>query len=341
MSDFFKRSNINGMNHRSFEFTDFEFRDDGVKGYTFDGVASVVDTPYEVRDQWGTFTETIGAGAFNKTLRDGKADVALFVNHDTRALPLATRLDGSLRLSADPHLRVTATLNPARPSVQEVRHAVGDGQARQMSIGFSVPQKRDQWNDTFTERHISEVNLAEASIVWRGASPTTTGAMRSDNDLLRSFTDASLTKDEFRRITSIMQHRFADLFNNMIEDRLRDELAEYLGLEGMEDADVYVMDHTDNVVIYCCMGTGDDDLYQLAYSADADGNITLSTDPPIVVQPVTSYVPEPVETVEDSAVPNMASMDAGDTATRFADRDRADLLRVAMLENDKPNILLV
>jgi hypothetical protein len=109
----------------------------------------------------------------------------------------------------------------------------------------------------------------------------------------------------------------------------------------MEDADVYVMDHTDNVVIYCCMGTGDDDLYQLAYSADADGNITLSTDPPFVVQPVTSYVPEPVETMETSTVPNMASMDAGDTATRFADRDRADFLRVAMLENDKPNILLV
>jgi len=156
---------VRGVQHRSFEFRDFEFRDEGNKGFTFDGVASVVNTPYEVRDQWGSFTETIAEGAFNKTLKDSKADVALFVNHDTRALPLATRLDGSLRLAADPHLRVTATLNPARPSVQEVRHAVNDGQARQMSIGFSVPEKRDDWSKDFSTRLIREVNLAETSIV--------------------------------------------------------------------------------------------------------------------------------------------------------------------------------
>jgi HK97 family phage prohead protease len=324
---------VRGVQHRSFEFRDFEFRDEGNKGFTFDGVASVVDTPYEVRDQWGSFTETIAAGAFNKTLKDSKADVALFVNHDTRALPLATRLDGSLRLAADPHLRVTATLNPARPSVQEVRHAVNDGQARQMSIGFSVPEKRDEWSGDFSTRVIREVNLAETSIVWRGASPTTSGSMRSYNELLRSLNDASLTRDEYRRIAAHMQHRFADLFDNMIEDRLRDELAELLGLEGMsmdgEGPSVCVVDHTDNVVIYCCYGTGDDDMYQLSYEADADGNITLSSDAPIVVQPVTSYVPEPPET--------------GDMAMRsdHTERDRDSFARLDLLIADKPRLLLV
>ena len=78
---------------RNFTFTECEFRaDSGGDGLIFEGVASVVDTPYTVRDMFGEFTETIRAGAFNKTLKDGKADVALFVNHDTRALPLATRL---------------------------------------------------------------------------------------------------------------------------------------------------------------------------------------------------------------------------------------------------------
>ena len=199
-----------GHSIRSFDFTACEFRDDGPNGFvTFEGIASVVDTPYQVRDQWGTFTETIRAGAFNKTHKDGKADVALFVNHDTRALPLATRLDGSMVLGVNPHLTVRATLNPARPSVMEVRHAVADGQARQMSIGFSVPKARDSWNDTMTERHIAEVALSEASIVWRGASPTTSGAIRSLDDLLADLTDVDMTDDEVRRAIVALQARIA------------------------------------------------------------------------------------------------------------------------------------
>ena len=193
---------------RSFDFTECEFRDDGPNGaVTFEGIASVVDTPYQVRDQWGTFTETIRAGAFNKTLKDGKADVALFVNHDTRALPLATRLDGSLVLGANPHLTVRATLNPARPSVQEVRHAVQDGQARQMSIGFNVPKARDQWSEDMSERIISEVALVEASIVWRGASPTTSGAMRAFDELFASLTDVDMDEDELRRAIAALEAR--------------------------------------------------------------------------------------------------------------------------------------
>ena len=316
---------VRGVQHRSFEFRDFEFRDEGNKGFTFDGVASVVNTPYEVRDQWGSFTETIAEGAFNKTLKDSKADVALFVNHDTRALPLATRLDGSLRLAADPHLRVTATLNPARPSVQEVRHAVNDGQARQMSIGFSVPEKRDEWSSDFSTRTIREVNLAETSIVWRGASPTTSGSMRSYTELLRSLNDASLTRDEYRRIAAHMQHRFADLFDNAIEACLRDELTELLGLE-RTDSSVYVVDHTDTVVVYSQVD--DDAMYQRSYETGADGNITLSRDAPIVVQPVTSYVAE---------LPPTGAM----TPTDHTQRDRESFSRLDLLIADKPRLLLV
>ena len=197
-----------GRQVRDFEFRDFEFRDDTeTGGFTFEGVASVVDTAYTVRDMFGEFTETIKRGAFNKTLRDGKADVALFVNHDTRALPLATRLDGSLTLSADPDLRVTAKLNPARPSVQETRHAVVDGQARQMSIGFTVPQARDKWNDDMSERVISEVNLIETSIVWRGASPTTSAAMRSYDEFMESLTDIDMTDEQLQRAIAALSER--------------------------------------------------------------------------------------------------------------------------------------
>jgi HK97 family phage prohead protease len=198
-TDVEQRAADRGALTRVFNMTTFEFRGEDGGKVTFEGVASVVDTPYQVRDQWGTFTETIRSGAFNKTLRDGKADVALFINHDTRALPLATRLDGSLKLAADPHLRVLAELNPARPSVQEARHAVADGQARQMSIGFSVPEARDHWNDDYTVREISEVNLGETSIVWRGASPTTTGAIRSLDEFLESLTEIEMDEADLHR----------------------------------------------------------------------------------------------------------------------------------------------
>jgi hypothetical protein len=156
--------------------------------------------------------------------------------------------------------------------------------------------------------------------------------MRSYTELLRSLSDASLTRDEYRRIATHMQHRFADLFNNMVEDRLRDELTELLGMEGMsmdgEGPSVVIVDHTDNVVIYCCCGTGDDDMYQLAYEADADGNITLSSDAPIVVQPVTSYVPEP---------PEPSAM----TPTDYSQRDRDGFANLDLLIANKPRLLLV
>ena len=186
--------------YRSYEIADFEFRDgDDGDGFTFEGVASVVDTPYSVRDRWGTFTETIRSGAFNKTLKDGRADVALFVNHQHQSVPLATRSAGTLTLSADPDLRVVASLDRERPSVLDVRSAVTRGEMRQMSIGFTVPKARDHWNDDMTEREISEVALMETSIVWKGANPHTSGSMRSLDDLIGTLTDVDMNDDEIRR----------------------------------------------------------------------------------------------------------------------------------------------
>lgn len=216
---------------RNYDLTTVEFRDDGPTGLTFEGVASVVDVPYTVRDQFGEFTETIRAGAFNKTLKDSKADVALFVNHDTRSLPLATRASKTLDLMADPHLRVIANLNGSRPSVQEARHAVADGQARQMSIGFNVPKdpKKDVWNEDYTERVIHEVKLVETSIVWRGASPTTTGKMRSLDDLL-SVDMSEWSEDEVRRAIAHLETRLTSDTDDAAAQAL-DELAAKVAAE--------------------------------------------------------------------------------------------------------------
>lgn len=198
-----------GHQVRHYDITDFEFRDDGTDGFTFEGVASVVDTPYTVRDVFGEFTETIASGAFNKTLRDRKADVALFVNHQHAGIPLATRSAGTLRLSVDPNLRVVAELDPSRPDVQNVRSAVTRGEMRQMSIGFTTPRdaRKDRWNDDMTERTITELNLIETSIVWRGVNPHTTGVMRSFDDFVESFTDIDMTEDEVRRAIAALESR--------------------------------------------------------------------------------------------------------------------------------------
>lgn len=196
-----------GRQIRHYDLTDFEFRDGGSDGFTFEGVASVVDTPYTVRDAWGEFTETVAAGAFTKTLRDSKADVALFINHDHQGIPLATRSAGSLRLVADPNLRVTADLDPARSDVQNLRSAVTRGEMRQMSIGFTVPKARDSWNDDMTERTIRELNLFETSVVWRGANPHTSSSMRSFDDLLATLTDVEMTDDEVRRALAFFEAR--------------------------------------------------------------------------------------------------------------------------------------
>jgi phage prohead protease, HK97 family len=196
-----------GRQIRHYDLTDFEFREGGDNGYTFDGVASVVEAPYTVHDMFGTFTETIAAGAFNKTLRDSKADVALFINHDHKGIPLATRSAGTLRLVADPDLRVSAELDPARSDVQNLRSAVTRGEMRQMSIGFTVPKARDKWNDDMSERTIKELQLFEASVVWQGANPYTSSSMRSFDEMLASLTDAEMTDDEVRRALAFFEAR--------------------------------------------------------------------------------------------------------------------------------------
>lgn len=188
-----------GAEERSFAFADIECRDNEADDtVTFEGVASVVDKPYTVRDQFGEFQETIRAGAFNKTLRDSKADVALFVNHQRTAIPLATRSSGTLELRANPDLAVLATLNGRRHDVQDVREAVRDKVLPQMSIGMRVPKARDEWNDDYSERTIHELILGEASIVWQGANTLTSSSVRSLDEVIAEL-PSDITADELRR----------------------------------------------------------------------------------------------------------------------------------------------
>lgn len=180
-----------------------EIRSEDEGKVTFDGTASVVDTPYMVRDAFGEFEETIVKGAFNKTLKE-KADVRFLINHT--GVPVARTKSKTLSLTATPDLRAVADLDPANPTVQEARSAMGRGDIDQMSIGFRVT--RQEWNGDYTVRAIREVELFDVSLVTYPASPTTSASLRSLDEFMRSINDIDMDPDDAERLIAAVRARF-------------------------------------------------------------------------------------------------------------------------------------
>lgn len=145
-------------------------------GYDFTGYAAVFDQWYTVYDMFGEYQEKVSAGAFAKTLSD-KADVRLLVNHD--GVPMARSKSGTLTLGEDnTGLRSDAPgLDPANPTVAEIKSAMDRKDIDQMSMAFRVI--RQEWNGDYTERTINEVELFDVSIVTFPASPTTSASLRT------------------------------------------------------------------------------------------------------------------------------------------------------------------
>ena len=287
MADIAARANYGPeLVRRSFDITSFEFRDD-TADFNFEGVASVVDRAYDVNDQWGTFSETIRAGAFNKAVKDyskrTQDDVFLFVNHRHQDVPMASRNAGTLKLAADPNLVASASLDMARSDVQIARSAVTRGEMTQMSIGFTVNKARDEWSDDYTQRTIHEVNLKEVSIVPIGANPFTSAAMRSYADFMRSLTDVEMSEVEMRRAIRSLEHRFTDVWNGDLEEALCAALCAALVVpEGMCE----VEDFNDTTIIYSMDGG----MFQVPYTLDG-GVPTIDVTIPLPVVEQTMYVP--------------------------------------------------
>lgn len=201
MTDISARASLD-RESRSFVTQDLEVRAGDGNTITFDGIASMIDTPYVVRDMFGEFSETIARGAFNRTLKQ-KADVRLLVNHE--GTPLARTKSKTLSLSADPHLRAVASLDASSPLVQTIRSAMERGDMDQMSIGFRV--KDQEWSEDYTERTIREVELFDVSVVTYPASPTTTASIRSFDEWMESLTDFELTEEQVLRGFELFKSR--------------------------------------------------------------------------------------------------------------------------------------
>lgn len=151
----------------------------GQRRYHLQGHASVVDTPYEMWDQFGPYMEVIERGAFDKTLAN-EPDVAFLVNH--RGVTMARTTSGTLQLGMDDiGLKTDAYLNPKRQDVSDLVTAVEDKDVTEMSFAFFLGDGAGRWNEDFTEFRIGEADIdrGDVSAVNYGANPYTDVAARS------------------------------------------------------------------------------------------------------------------------------------------------------------------
>lgn len=179
---------------------------DGKSFYQLDGVASVVDTWYQMWDMFGPYEEMVAPGAFDRTLA-ADPDVVFLLNHrgtamartkPSRTLTLALDNDGSLASSA--------LLNPERQDVKDLVHAIDDQVITEMSFAFRIV--RGRWNPDYTTYTIEEVDLerGDVSAVNYGANPFTSISARAQQafESIDHMTDAQV-----RAIASRVDARLA------------------------------------------------------------------------------------------------------------------------------------
>lgn len=141
----------------------------------FAGYAAVFNSPSEPLP----FVERIAPGAFERSLRNRKRDVRLYVNHNSDMV-LASRRSGTLNLSEDDRgLLVDAEL-PNTSYANDLRELMATGVVDRMSFGFSVVRGGDKWSEDGSERTLTQVSLHEVSVVTGfPAYEQTSAALRS------------------------------------------------------------------------------------------------------------------------------------------------------------------
>jgi len=155
-----------------------EVRAEGDGKIVVEGYAAVFDQPTDIG---GVFSEVVARGAFKSALKRGD-DVEFLINHG--GLPLARSTAGNLTMKEDDHgLHIRAELDPSDPDVQRIVPKMRGKMLDQMSFAFAATGQRwDTPADGPDVRTITDVVLFDVSIVNRGATPTTTIALRSRDE---------------------------------------------------------------------------------------------------------------------------------------------------------------
>lgn len=155
------------------------------KGLTFDGYATTYDNWYPIfgGPSAGGFNERIARGATDKSASE--ADVVFLLDHGNSGsgMPIARTRAHTLDLESD-----SIGLRSVIPAVDKIRNpdarymvdVMEDGSADQMSFAFHA--LRQQWNDDYTERTITEVKLYDVSLVTFPANGNTSAVLRSADE---------------------------------------------------------------------------------------------------------------------------------------------------------------
>lgn len=148
----------------------------GEAGLCLIGTPIVYDTPTEIGDPAGSYTEVIRSGAL-----DGAdlSDVRLFYNHDLSKVPLA-RTPKTMQLSLTPAgLEMKASL-PDTADARSVYEAVKRGDLSGMSFAFTVAPAGSIYDPVSDTRTITKIEkVYECSVVPFPAYPTTSVEARS------------------------------------------------------------------------------------------------------------------------------------------------------------------
>lgn len=163
------------LEHRATPRVEVRQSDDGPPEIV--GYATIYDHPYDVAGgaPYG-WSETIVAGATAKSITE-RDDVYLFFDHE--GLPLSSTKAGTLTLESDKvGLFNRSVIDPRSAWSMEIVHRLETGDLDAMSFAFRV--LRQEWNDDYTERFITEVKLYDVSVVSFPANPATVAGIRSD-----------------------------------------------------------------------------------------------------------------------------------------------------------------
>lgn len=157
-----------------------ELREGADGSVTLDGYATVYDVWYDVAGgpAKGGWREQIAAGAAAKSIAE-RDDVFLLFDHD--GLPIA-RTGIDLVLTSDKiGLRSEATPDMSSSWNSEIVSRIRSGLIDSMSFAFRAV--RQEWNDDYTERIITEVQLFDVSAVKWPANPVTAIQARDDEQI--------------------------------------------------------------------------------------------------------------------------------------------------------------
>lgn len=121
------------------------------------------------KDSMLGWDETISKGACAKSIGE-QDDVRLMFNHD--GPPFARTKSGTMTLSSDDEgLLVQAELDTRDSQVRDMAVRLERGDLDQMSFAFQVT--RQEWNEDYTERFITECKLFDVSVVTYPANDST------------------------------------------------------------------------------------------------------------------------------------------------------------------------